>query len=478
MSGFVRCCVLAIVALVVPSASSVGAAASGTDYSSESHRLSQSLQQTVATAGFGALVDYDHVVGGLAQRTAHLPNVDTAVIELNARGRVVGAANVLLDRDSPDGYGVRVPRSSLSPQNVQFARWRLERWDDQALWDAGPAPEDVLVDPTTVAKQYMVAYPASVLKEMVAFTVLRMVDDGTLTMQTPVVYHKVKGDSCAYGPSNPSGTKPAPKADGATDTVRGWLDQMITVSDNFATCVLLQSIYDEGRLAEANGYFDEIGLDTFRMWPSVPQVGSGWSSGTMTMGALDTAKLSLISSGATGTLWTTPEGRRVTSSELSAKSRAYWRAVHLDQSFNEVLNPVNLCGSPDAVPGIPSTVSPRWIDPQTGHVVTYDGDLAIDFGYDVRPCLESAEVRFAHKTGLTYNAGGDAGIVRALPGEDGRWYVVATLTNVGNRFGDPALATSQPNACEGAPYVCYPKAFGRVGAGIDRAVIDRPATVR
>lgn len=478
MSRFVRWGAVAMVALVAPVMSSVGAAASGSSYSTESDRLSQRVQQTLAGAGFGDLVDYDHVVDGVAQQTAYLPNVDTAVIELNAKGRVVGAANVLLDRDSPEGYRVDVPRSSLSAQDVQFARWRLERWDDQSLWDAGPAPEDVLVDPSTVDKEYMVAYPASVLKDMVAFSVLRMVDDGTLTMQTPVVYHKVKGDSCAYGPSNPSGAKPAPKANGATDTVRGWLDQMITVSDNFATCVLLQSIYDQGRLAEANDYFAEIGLETFRMWPSVPQVGSGWSSGTMTMGALDTAKLALVSSGATGTLWTTPEGRRVTASELSAKSRAYWRSVHLDQSFNEVLNPVNLCGSPDAVSGIPSTVSERWIDPETGHVVTYDGDLAIDFGYDVRPCLASAEVRFAHKTGLTYNAGGDAGIVRALPGQDGRWYVVATLTNVGNRFGDPSLAASTPNACEGSPYVCYPKAFGRVGAGIDQAVKERPAAVR
>jgi hypothetical protein len=288
----------------------------------------------------------------------------------------------------------------------------------------------------------------------------------------------VRGDTCGAAPSNPNGLKPAPKADGATDTVAGWLDQMITVSDNFATCVLLQAIYDRGRLDEANAYFDAIGLPTLRMRPSQPWVGSGWSTGTMVMGALDTAKLLLIASGASGTLWTTPKGRRVTASELSASSRAYWRELHGQQSFNEVLNPVNLCGSPDAVQGIPSTVSPRWIDPATGHVVTYDGDLVIDFGYDVRPCTSRAEVTFAHKTGLTYNAGGDAGIARALPGQDGRWYVVAVLSNVGNRFGDADQAASSPDACVGSPFVCYPRAFGRFGASVDSAIKVRPPSVR
>ena len=101
----------------------------------------------------------------------------------------------------------------------------------------------------------------------------------------------------------------------------------------------------------------------------------------------------------------------------------------------------------------------------------------IDFGFDTRPCHEAAEVEFAHKTGLTYNAGGDAGIVRALPGEDGRRYIVAVLSNVGYRFGDPDWASSDPNACEGAPYVCYPRGFGRIGAAVDELVATRPDSV-
>jgi hypothetical protein len=106
-------------------------------------------------------------------------------------------------------------------------------------------------------------------------------------------------------------------------------------------------------------------------------------------------------------------------------------------------------------------------------VVTYDGDLVIDFGYDVRPCTSAAEVKFLHKTGLVTFAGSDAGIVRALPGQDGRWYVVAVQSSVGYRYGDADWASSKPNACEDAPFVCYPRGFGRLGNAVDQLVKRR-----
>jgi hypothetical protein len=166
----------------------------------------------------------------------------------------------------------------------------------------------------------------------------------------------------------------------------------------------------------------------------------------------------------------------VTAAELSDSSRAFFLRLLTEQSFNEVLNPVNLCGAPasDAVAGIPSTVAGRWIQPDSGSVLTYDGDLVIDFFYDVRPCLADAEVEFAHKTGLISVAGSDAGIVTALPGQDGRKYVVAVQSSVGYRFGAPEWATASPNGCEDAPYVCYPPAFGKLGKAVDDAVKARP----
>jgi Beta-lactamase enzyme family len=471
---------LAAAALVAGLAPAMTSQAAGTPVDRESARLSQGLAAAVTTAGFDRLVDYDQPAGnGKAKPASFLPNADVAVIELTASGQIAGVANVLYDRDSPQGYRVDVDVTSLSARNVQFARWRQDRWDTSAGWSSAPATTDVLVQPTTADKQYMVAYPASVLKLMVAYSTLRLVDQGELGLDASLSFHDVDGASCGAAPSNPSGAVPAPVADGLTDTVRRWLDQMITVSDNFATCVLLQAIHDQGALDAENQHFLDLGLGTFRMRPQLPQVGSGWLSGTMTMGALDTTKLLLLISGAAGRLWTSPAGAPVSAaSGLTAASRQVLLGMLAEQSFNEVLNPVNLCGSGDAVQGIPSTVSPRWVDGSTGNVVTYDGDLVIDFGYDTRPCQAAAQVDFAHKTGLTYNAGGDAGIVRALPGQDGRWYLVAALTSVGYRFGDVDWNKSKPNACEGSPYVCYSRAFGRLGGAVDALVKARPAAAR
>jgi Beta-lactamase enzyme family len=470
---------LAATALVAGLVPAVSAQAPETPFDRESARLSQGLAAAVAVAGFDGLVDYDQPRGrGKARPASFLPNVDVAVIELTASGQVAGVANVLYDRDSPQGYRVDVDPTSLSARDVQFSRWRQERWDTSAGWSTAPAAGDVLVQPAYTARPYMVAYPASVLKLMVAYSTLRLVDQGQLALDSPLAFHDVDGVSCGAAPSNPTGAVPAPVADGLTDTVRGWLDQMITVSDNFATCVLLQAIYDQGALDAENRHFLDLGLGTLRMRPQLPQVGSGWLSGTMTMGALDTARLLLLVAGPPGPLWVGPQGPVTSASGLRAGSREVLLGMLGEQSFNEVLNPVNLCGSSDAVQGIPSTVPQRWVDAASGSVVTYDGDLVIDFGYDTRPCQAAAEVDFAHKTGLTYNAGGDAGIARALPGQDGRWYLVAAISSVGYRFGDADWNKSKPNACEGSPYVCYPRAFGRLGGAIDALVKARPQSVR
>jgi Beta-lactamase enzyme family len=456
-----------------PAAESRAADHGSRSYAKESARLSKGMAKALRTSGLDGLVDFDNRVDGVAQPAEFLPNVDLAVIELNRRGGVVGAANVLYDRDDPRGYRVAVDRRGLRARGVEFAQWNEDRFHDSAAWSAGPDSAELLTRPARVRKQFMSTYPASVLKIMVAHGVLRLVDQGKLRLDDQVVFEDRGGKSCAAAPSNPDGIDPPPVADGATDTVDGWMDQMITVSDNFATCVLLQELYDQGALRATNRHFHRLGLSTLRMRPRDPEVGSGWSSGKMTMGALDTAKLMLIASGAPGRLWTTPNGRQVTTKVLSPKSRRYYRGLLAEQSFNEVLNPVNLCGSADAAPGIPSTVSKRWIDPDTGHVVTYDGDLVIDFGYDVRPCTRSAQVKFLHKTGLVTFAGSDAGIVRALPGRDGRWYIVAVQSSIGYRYGEPDWATADPNACEDAPFVCYPRGFGRLGHAVDQLVKRR-----
>jgi len=441
----------------------------------EAARLSAGMAQAVRSAGFGDLVDYNNVVGGLAQPISALPNVDLAVIELNREGEVIAAADVLYDRDSPQGYQVKVNQRTMQATNVQFSRWNSSRYNDQTQWAAGPATSEILVQPAHVDKSYMVSYPASVLKLMVGLGIMRLVDQHRLSLGSTAVYHERNGHSCQYGPSNPTGLDPAPVAEGATDTIAGWFDKMITVSDNFATCALLQQIYDAGALQSTNSYFKSLGLNTLVMQPLYPEVGAGWSLGHFSMGSLDTAKLLLLISDAKGELWRAPNRSAVTAaSQLSRKSRAFFQSELAQQSFNEVLNPVNLCDSSDAFQGIPSTVPQRWVDPATGHVVTYDGDLPIDFGYDTRPCNDRAEVTFQHKTGLVSFAGSDAGIVRAIPGQGGRRYIVAIQSSIGYRYGDPDWSASDPNACEGAPYVCYPRGFGRIGKAVDDLIKARP----
>jgi hypothetical protein len=446
-------------------------------FSKESARLASGMAAAVRGAKFNKLVDFENVVNKVAQKAKFLPNVDVAVIELTADGQVGAVANVLYDRDNSQGYTVKVDRASMSTTSVKYAEWNQERADDKAKWKAGPAADEVLAN-AAAKKSFMSPYPASVLKVMVAYSVVRLVDQGKLKLDDKIVYEERNGETCGASPSNPTKIDPAPVAQGATDTVDGWMDKMITVSDNFATCVLLQEIFDQGALDAANAEFADLGLSTLRMRPRVPEVGTGWLSGTMTMSALDTARLMLLNTEAAGVLWTTPAGRAVSVDVLSAASRDYLRSLLADQSFNEVLNPVNLCGSTDAVQGIPSLVSPRWVDPADGHVKTYDGDTAIDFGYDVRPCVDKAEVIFLHKTGLTSNAGSDTGIVGALDGQDGRVYIVAIQSSIGSRFGDPDWAKSDPDACLGAPYVCYPRGFGRIGKSIDTLVKKRPSWMK
>ncbi|MGL5909429.1 MAG: hypothetical protein ACRCZP_05470, partial [Phycicoccus sp.] len=160
-------------------------------------RLARGLAQAVQDAGFDRLVDFETRVDGVAQPARALPNVDTAVIELDRSGRVTGAANVLYDRDSPQGYRVAVDRRSLGARGVQLSQWRLDRWDDQTAWDAGPAPGDVLVQPRRTDKAYMAAYPASLLKLMVGYGVLRLVDRGELSLRQEVRYRTVGSRSCA-----------------------------------------------------------------------------------------------------------------------------------------------------------------------------------------------------------------------------------------------------------------------------------------
>ena len=144
---------------------------------------------------------------------------------------------------------------------------------------------------------------------------------------------------------------------------------------------------------------------------------------------------------------------------LSPASRQVFKKLLGEQGFNDMLSTPNRCGGPYPAPGIPHGVASRWVAPDGS--VTVAGN---DFGRDVRPCNERAEVTFAHKTGWVGNSGADAGIVRSLPGKEGRHYVVVAFTNLGTQYVDAGRPATEP----GVYPVAYTEKLARLGQAIDR----------
>jgi hypothetical protein len=216
-----------------------------------------------------------------------------------------------------------------------------------------------------------------------------------------------------------------------------------------------------------NREFQELGLGTLQVNGTRAEDGYGWLVGGIHMTAFDTARLLLLVEGPEGTLWRAPDGKPVTAAFLSSSSRAFLKQLLLEQGLNEALSTANLAGVPNVRPGIPSRIASRWINPTNG-VVNAHG---INYGVDVRPSNERAEVTFAHKTGLTYNYASDAGIVNSLPGKPFRRYLIAFLGNVGYRYTDEVFAnrTRGPYADSVSP-ISYTQRVPALGKAIDDAV--------
>jgi hypothetical protein len=226
------------------------------------------------------------------------------------------------------------------------------------------------------------------------------------------------------------------------------MDPSITYSDNTSTQALLQLLHQRKEVEAMNANFQRLGLATLQVNGTNPVTGGDWQPGKIHMTAMDTARLMWLIEGApkNHTLWRSPKGDPITSAELSPESRAYLKDLLAQQGFNEALSTSNfgtyqrgaqMIGPANTRPGIPSVVPNRWINPADG-TVTVDG---VPYGQDVRSYnAKVAEVRFAHKTGLTYNYGSDAGIVESLPGKPERHYIIAYLSNLGYRYVDDVFA--------------------------------------
>lgn len=155
---------------------------------------------------------------------------------------------------------------------------------------------------------------------------------------------------------------------------------------------------------------------------------------------------------------------------LSAGSRAYLKSLLDDQGFHEVLSTSNFCGAPNTNPGIPALVPSRWVN--TDGTVTAGG---YPYGQDVRPCQAAAEVVFGHKTGLTFNYGSDAGIVRSLPGKPDRRYVISFLASLGYRYVDPVFASATSYPCyEPVGAICYTQRIPAMAKQLDDYMKSTP----
>ncbi|WP_088891811.1 DUF4347 domain-containing protein [Leptolyngbya ohadii] len=412
--------------------------------------LSRLVLKAVRQAKFDQVIDFgpvEDVFGpSPASRIAHTPNVDVAVIELDRNGKAKAVADVLLSRDYSKGLSVPINQNS-GTDAVRWRKWDIDRWnggtfDDSGTqlttkgWDTNPpftAADDIVSGRRNAPYQFMSPYPASLFKLLVAYYVMDLVDEGKLSLNQRYTY----------------------SVTGETRSIRRWMNPMITYSDNPSTRALVKLLHDRNEIRGMNAEFRRLGLGTLQVNGTDPTTGGNWQPGQIHMTALDTARLLWLINGTSNdeqVLWDKPNGKPVTSAELSDGSRNFLKRLLANQGFNEVLSTSNfgtfrkngkLFGAPNTRPGIPAVVPKQWIDSKDG-TVTVDG---IPYGQDVRPFnKEAAEVKFLHKTGLTFNYGSDAGIVQSLPGKPERQYIIAFLANLGYRYADPVFAdrTSYP----------------------------------
>ena len=414
-------------------------------------RLASELLSIVNSAEFENVVDFDNQPpGGPAPQVANHPNLDVAVIKLDDAGKPVATANVLFSRDFPDGNVVSLDQN-MTPSGIDWRAWDLERWDGD--WSA-PWPKGSRLVKGTSGAKFMVPYPASTFKLLVAFHTLRLIERGEIRPNTDYVYQQHNGKTCLG------------RSLSFTKTTAQLLDMSITYSSNKATCALLQQLHHMHQIKPMNDRFSRLGLPTLQVKGTDAGAGGTWNPGEISMTAIDTAKLLLLVNGVDGIAWTTPSGRDIRADEaLGPKYQTWLRALLGQQGFNEVLSTTNWCGADYPVQGMPARVPQQWIDPSDGTVTVHN----IPYGYDVRPCNETAQVRFLHKTGLTENYGSDAGIVKPLAGEVGSQYIVTVFSNLGYRYSDASQADSDGYPCFNSG-VCYTEKFAIIGRDIDQAV--------
>ena len=433
-----------------------------------SHRLADALRGAVDAQNFKDVIDltppvlgrsqrrpaaekYDpttmpaarRVFGPLTPQPIHqTPNMDAAVIELDDAGRPATMADVLLSPQYPHGVEVPLNQQQLSTDQVRYRWWDDDEWDQ----NGGKGTRDVLPGRENAALDFSSPYPASVLKLMVGFGIMRLADQNRIDLSATYDYRPVRIDpTCGDATSEPIGQ---------------YFDEMITMSKNESTCALIKLLHDQQYVDTLNATFTALGLPTLMITGTDPGTGGHWIGSNMS--SIDTAKLLLLVNGGPGTLWTGPDGSPVTRDVLSAAARQLYAKTLGDQGHNEMLSTTNWCGRAYPAPGIPQVTPQRWINPADG---TMDvGGLY--YGRDVRPCNAAAEVTMAHKTGWVDTTGSDAAIVHSLPGKAKRNYIVVVFCNLGTDYVD----VNRPADPPGVYPVPYTQKYGQLGRAVDKIV--------
>jgi len=410
--------------------------------------LAEALLLTLDEAGLDELVDAGpeegRCPGGRGcpiplRRAAFPPWLDLAVIRLDEKGRAVEAANVQVDWSSPRGRLVLLD-ANLAAADVRFRRWSAERADQGPRAPPFTDADDLAPDRGATGRDFMAPYPASLFKLLIAFHIERRAAQGAIALSAEV----------------PDG--PGPGAE--LRSVDEWLELMVTESDNQATKALLRFLHARGEMEPLNAELAGLGLSTLRIDGTIPADGTRWAPGEIQATAMDMARLLWLIAGGPGVLWRTPEGRAVVRETLPEPARARLKRVLALQARHEILSTGSTCGAGQV--GIPAAVPSHFLHVETGLEVVGE----TEYGRDVRPCNAMAEVRFLHKTGLTWNYASDAGLVEPLQGQPWRRYVVALISSAGTRWVDPERAAAPRHPCDEGS-LCASQRLARLGAAID-----------
>jgi len=417
--------------------------------------LAQQLRSALREIRWRRIHDFgpeeDLFPAGPAPVISERPNLDLAVIALDPEGHVLDAANVIVSRDQPRGL-ISDLDEDLSSTNITWQRWNQKRWDGARPWistpDELPARERLGHSPSGTSETvFMSPYPASLFTVPLAFFLLEETASGRIPLSD----------------------------------IRKKLRQMLTVSSNQATNDLLKTLHDNERIGAMNRRFQRLGLGTIQLEGTDPDTGGDWNVGEITMTSMDTAKLLWLiqSDSASTALWMQPNGKQPHSKLTNKEQRILLK--HLgNQAFSETLSTANFgvggssgdtLKSPAHIePGIPSRVPDKYIDTITGEVTfNYEG-FPINYGEDVRPYNDTiARKDFLHKTGLTYNFGSDAGIIRDSESDASPSYIISFIGNLGFRYTDPAFAdrTSYPVYDDPGP-IAYVQEIPRLGNTVDQ----------